>query len=148
MALLMIIVSLVGFILSLSLHLLGLFNLYNPPKLISLLLRLGILLIFLSWCFISKKTRGDASAKEFHESLWDFTPKWMAITTGMIVIYALIGFLNAFAGKYSGSSAVNTSATEAIRGVFPSYWVALYAIVFQLFYSYKCLTDGKASDEK
>ena len=146
--LILIIASLVGFFLSLILHLLGLFNIYSPPRLIGLLLQLGILLIFLFWCFISKKNRGNTPSKEFNESLWKSAPEWIKITTGIFVLYALFGFLHAFIEKNSsGSSVVQTDATESIGSTFPSHWIALYAVMFTLFYGCKCLI-GKIDTKK
>lgn len=144
----LIIVSLAGFILSLLLHFLALFSIYNPPRLINLLIRLGVFVIFLFWCFISKNMRSDASSKDFNESLWNATPKWMTTTTGLIILYALIGLFNSLAEKYSsGSLIADKSVAENSHGSFPSYWMALYAIMFTLFYSCKCLRKRTGSKE-
>jgi hypothetical protein len=134
--LLLIVIIVFGLLASIVFHFCSLFHVYNPSRHITLLIQMGLLVIFLSWCIISKKVRKELSSKEFNKSLFKLSPKWLSTVIGFLIIYTMIAFVFSFVGKYgSDESIINKGIADNYYRSFPACWAALYSVMLSLFYS-------------
>ena len=138
-------ISLVGFVLSLALHVLGLFGVGNPSAVLTLPLQIGVAVLFLVWCATERTARAGEPRKSFNASLHKASPPWLAAATGLVILYAVIGlFLSFVQRRISGTPEAQEIAASG-RGAFAAAWMAMYALLFTLFYSCWRLVKGRPS---
>lgn len=133
---LLLMVSLAGLVLSAVLHLLIVFQIYNPPREFSILINLGAAFTIYAAIAISRRTGDQTNHKEFRKNLYGLCPPWLATGTGFLVMYALAGLLYVAVKKHFGDSAsANTGGGGKNYYGLSCFWMALYAIAFCIAYS-------------
>ena len=89
MLLLLIILSLVGFVLSTAFHLLALFHIYYPPKeLINVIYSCLFVLILVS-APVSKRKWKEAGIQNYKQAFMAAYPKWLTAVGGLLLLYVL-----------------------------------------------------------
>jgi len=136
--LLLLVISAIGLVLSAVIHICAIFHIFDPPReLITLIHMGGFVVVYSAW-IISKKLRGEYDIKDFKNAMRSVCPRWMAIMTGLLIMYALAGLIFFFFRRHFASPA-------SING-FTGHWMVLYALAFTMLYSCRCLKkahDGR-----
>ena len=138
---LLIIVSVAGLVVSAGLHICVIFHIYYPPRELMMLIQMGSFALVYSAMYVSKKTRGLAERKEFNDKMFKACPGWLLTMTGVLIIYALAGFVFFVFKRYSAEATV-TNNEEAIGNRFQLFTVSLmvlYSVALSIFYSCRSL---------
>ncbi len=138
-------ISLVGFVLSLALHVLGLLGVGNPPAALTLPLHLGVPALFLIWCITERTARAGEPRKSFNACLHKASPPWLAVATGLVILYAVIGLFLTFVQRRISETPGAQEIAASGRRAFAAAWMAMYALLFTLFYSCWRLVKGRPS---
>jgi hypothetical protein len=139
------VLSLAGFVLSLALHGLGLMGVWDPPVVLTLPLQIGVAALFLVWCATERTARAGEPRKAFNASLRKASPPWLAVTTGLVILYAVIGLFLTFVQRHMSGTPEAQNTVIGGRGAFAAAWMAMYALLFTLFYTCWRFVKGRSS---
>jgi hypothetical protein len=140
----LLIITAAGFVLSALVHVLMLLNIYQPSRGEMILLSVGGGIMIYIAIFIKKHTRGRSLLEDFNKEMFKACPRWMRVSTGLLIMYALVG-LGFFALKrylHGGEGAAETGT-----GDFTGYWMALYALAFSIIYPCMRMRKRTRGDE-
>jgi hypothetical protein len=128
-------ISIIGLALSAIVHFCSLLNIYNPPRVLIILLNVGMIVVLCSACIVSNKMRHRCSIEDCKKDLYNTCPRWLRIMNGLFIIYALAGLIYSCFVKLSNGA-------EVFHG-FTGYWMAVYSLAIVILYSCKRLQNGK-----
>lgn len=138
----MLILTVLGFVVSMVLHILSITQLYEPTKAVSFIVTVvGFLLVYVA-IFISKRKCSQANLDTFRQDMFNMCPKWISTGVGIFVLYAIVGLVYYAIHRYSGRS-LSLPEKAGIRG-FTGHWMALYAVAFLILYSCKKHSETNA----
>ena len=135
--LLLIWISVTGFVLSAVIHFCWLFRIYESPSWLLNLINISAMVVLCLAYPISKKTQGELSRKDYRKALSGVCPGWLAAMGGFLIMYALGGLLFSVYKRHFADSA-------DFRG-FTGHWMALYALAFIILYSVRRLKKQAGS---
>ena len=129
------VISIFGFIFSAIIHLCIIFNNYNPPREVIILIHIGLVVVIYPALLITKKVRGKINVKDFNNTILTACPKWLSVMLGVLIGYTLIGFIYFIFNRYSGSMVPleEKVVDDSFQG-FSGYWMALYSLAFTMMY--------------
>jgi hypothetical protein len=128
-------ISAIGLILSAVIHICSIFHIFDAPRELIVLIHVGGVAVVYFAFIISKKVCSENNVTDFKNAMRSGCPQWMAIMTGLLVIYALAGLLFFLFRRYFVGSA-------SING-FTGHWMALYALAFTMLYSCMRLKNNR-----
>ena len=143
--LLLMILSISGLIFSAVVHFSMIFNIYNPPRKLIVLIYIGHIAVIYPALIISKKIRDKANIKDFKKAIVNACPNWMSVMTGVFIAYTLAGLIFfAFKRHLSGTVVTNEDmiVDNSFRG-FSGHWMALYSLAFTILYSCRNLKNDE-----
>ena len=129
--LLLIFISVTGFVLSTVIHFCWLFHIYEPPRELTIFIWMGVMVVIYPALIISKKTRGELTEKDFRKAISGVCPRWLLIMNRLVIMYALGWLIFCIYKKYFADS-------SDFRG-FTGHWMLFYSISFKLLYCCKRL---------
>lgn len=141
--LLLMVISIFGFILSAAVHLCMIFNIYVPPRELFILINVGFIAVFYPALIIRKKVRGETKKKEFNNAIFNICPGWLSVMLGLLIMYAFAGLAFFVFERYSGSmvTAEERIIDNSIRG-FSGHRMALYSLAFTMMYCCRSLVKN------
>jgi len=98
----LIIVALIGFVVSTTLHILMSFQIYSPPREVNILINLGAGLLIYSAIIISKQVCAQNKIKDFRKVMLDICPIFSGLT-GLLIMYTFVGFVYFLLKKILGT---------------------------------------------
>jgi len=136
----LIFISAIGMVLSFITHFCSLFHVYNPPRVLAMVLYMGVIIVIYPACIVLKKMRCEFGKNSFKKAVLSVCPRWMLVMTGFLIMYAIVSFIFFFARGSSTGLATNGGGTTGrdLMG-FPGHWMALYSFAISIFYSFRCL---------
>jgi len=133
--LLLMVISIFGFILSAAVHLCMIFNIYIPPRELFILIDVGFIAVFYPALIIRKKVRGETKRKEFNNTIYNICPEWLSVMLGLLIMYAFAGLAIFVFKQYAGSMATGEEGIIDNRfRNFSGYQMVLYCLTFTLMY--------------
>jgi len=125
-----------GFLLSLTAHVLALLGKPCPGGGLVWLLHLGVFAVWVPTLILSRRKLRDVSPKRQMEAILADCPAWMRWTIRIIFVYAIVNFL-LFMATTSGTPKTKprgTAPPAVIRG-FSGHWMVFYGAAFVTLYS-------------
>lgn len=136
------IASAIGFGLSALVHFCSIFDIFQPPRELILIINVGVFLVAYPTFIIVKNVRDQLNLTDFKQAVFDVCPKHLLTLNGLIIMYAIVGLLF-FIFKNHFTADVGNNSQEVIKGYsgFTGHWMAIYSLTFTLLYSCKRLKD-------
>lgn len=128
-------ISIIGLALSAFVHFCMVFHIFDPPRELLMLIKIGILVVMYPAFIISRDLRNKGNIKNFKNAVLSVCPQWMLILTGILIAYAL-GGLFFFIFKRYGLGHINDQGimVNSTQG-FSGHWMAFYSLSLTLLYS-------------
>lgn len=135
--LLLLVISVIGFVISFAVHFLSLFHIYNPSKELTMILYIGILIVIYPAILATKKIKSEIGKDKMKDFMSKVCPKWMTISLGFLIMYLIVQFGYLIITRISRDSEIADVAEnpETYNG-FPAQWMVFYALGAVLLYSY------------
>jgi len=142
---LFILISALGLTISVVLHFGSLLKILSPPPIMGRWLTTGFLISFVLWSLITNPTSNKFGKKAFNKSLWEHTPKGFGGIAGILIMYTLFSYGLVAIGKYASTSPVLTDIglLKSFTRCYPSHYMALYALMLSLSYSFRCFIKSR-----
>ena len=136
----LIFISAIGLVLSFVIHFCSLFHVYNPPRVLAMVLYMGAILVIYPACIVSKKMRCEFGKNGFKKAVQSVCPRWMIAMTGFLLMYAIVSFIFFYVkGSSTGLDTNGGGTTGRDLMGFTGHGMSLYSLVFSIFYSFRCL---------
>lgn len=131
------ILSISGFILSLSLHLLSLLGLQTPFGAATWSLHIGIFVIWIPAVLIGLRINAKAQQKDYWKNILAGCPRWMRYALYGLFAYAAINFVAAMAtqSQLPRRQSFNKEAPPEVLRMFSGHWMVFYGAGFCILYS-------------
>jgi len=126
--LILLFISFIGFILSLVIHVLSIFEIQWISENLVLLMHLVLIPLFCANPIIKKRYESKGITN-FVKTSQDTCPEWMKLTSGLLIIYSVLILGYSLIAKYY----MKTGSNHLIRG-FSGLLIAEYAFLFSLYY--------------
>jgi hypothetical protein len=128
------ILAAVGFVLSMSAHLLAVFGIAIPGGGWVWGLHVGIFVVFLPAVVVSSQASRFGNRRDFWKLALAGCPPWMRYALYGLFAYAVINFVF-FATNASQHAAPGSTAPPSVIRGFSGHWMAFYAAAFTILYS-------------
>ena len=123
----LILISAMGFVLSLAIHLLVAFDLYLVPNMIIMILTAGILLVWLQSSKNLKVMHKSHPDQHPWKTVFNLCPDWAKYLLYFFIVYAILNFTLTLSFG-SGDEYVNFDVSQSkLRGI-SGFWMAFYAL--------------------
>lgn len=125
-----------GFLLSLTAHVLALLGKPCPGGGLVWLLHLGVFAVWVPTIILSRRRLRDVSQTKQMEALWADCPAWMRWAIRTVFVYAIVNFL-LFMATTTATPKLKPRGTPppaVIRG-FSGHWMVFYGAAFVTLYS-------------
>ena len=140
---LLIIISVAGMVLSAVFHFSSVFNIYQPPRELTILIWIGALVVICPAIVIEKKTRKGVNVKDYKKAVLGVCPGWLLTVNGLIILYVIGYIIFLIFEKYFGSPDVDNGQgviTNLTHG-FAGHWIGVYSLAFLMLYTCKRLKE-------
>jgi hypothetical protein len=139
----------IGFLLSLTAHVLALFGKGMPGGGLVWTLHGGIFLVWIPAILLSKWRLRNVPAPQQVKAVFSACPIWMRRAIKLLFAYAIVNFLLFMASTTGHMKSTGSAPPTVVRG-FSGHWMIFYAVAFVSFYSAikTSLTEGGIHEQK
>lgn len=123
----LIIISAIGFGISLVVHLLAVFDLYLVPNTVIMVLTAGILIVWLQSSKNLKAMHKSHPDQHPWKTVFNLCPEWAKYLLYFFIIYAIINFALTMSFGRSDSYANFDISQNKLRGL-SGFWLAFYSL--------------------
>jgi hypothetical protein len=135
---LMVLSALCG-LLSALIHMGALFHFYHATRILLAVVGFyGVMAFLYPMGYILKKTTGDLSREEYRKCMRSIWPRWMGLTVGFLIMYAIANIAFYFITRRPPADN-ELYALDAKYRTFSSVWLALHFLIFLMLYGCRYL---------
>lgn len=131
----LIVVSAVGLVLSIWVHLGTLAGRTVVPESVLFMLSMGIFLVFIPAMMVSKDRLGDTQRKDFWKLALRGAPDWMRYMVYGFSVYMMVNFAILYFLSSHGSGTSSGSPSASVWRGFSGMWMAFYSAALAILYS-------------
>ena len=128
------ILSAVGLILSLTVHVLSLTGVVMPDPSLVWMLHMGIFVVWIPAVFVAQKLVSGYDQKNYWKAVLRGCPPWMKTMVYVFFGYAFVNFFVVFILNQPDKGAAGNNSPETFRG-FSGHWIAFYSAGAAILYS-------------
>ncbi len=123
----LIIQSVIGFVLSLIIHLIAIFNLYEVPNIIIIILTAGVLLVWLQSSKNLKILHKAYPDQHPWKTVFTICPNWIKYILYFFIIYAILNFSLKMSFD-NGDEYLNFDVSQNKLSGLSGFWLAFYML--------------------
>jgi hypothetical protein len=123
-----------GFLASLTAHILALFGQTAPGGGLVWMLHVGVFVVWIPAILCSRRKLQNVPRHDHFKALLGDCPVWMSRALKILFAYALVNFVLFMASTMGHPKATGSAPPAVIRG-FSGHWMVFYGVAFVTFYS-------------